>query len=264
MNEISRKEPLTINVTSASAQDENTSSNSDQGLAYPRGNVHVSARQYGQVEGGNIIDYGAQDGPDLDQIISNMATGVSNKISFVRRVNLANGWDVGTSPQEKSEDLTLGLRDGLCGALSSFSSWISSMVNLFRTGQIGQACVGLVIGIQLPIIAYQFGQYVSVYIFVWRCRREKIRDERRGYGIQLHTSDQEIPSGDFDGSPDSLQQPSFDGSQAIGFQATGIGFGICTSTGIANTERAIGFQAIGFQAFGIGFGFGTYTCYSSS
>ena len=95
----------------------------------------------GQVEGGNVVDYGAQDNPHLDQIISNMATDVSNKISFMRRVNIANGWDVGTSPEEKSEDLSLGLRDGFCGALSSFSSWISSMVNLFRGGQFGKAFV---------------------------------------------------------------------------------------------------------------------------
>lgn len=65
------------------------------------------------------------------------------------------------------------------------------MVHLFRTAQIGQAFVGLMLGIQLPLIAYRFGQYVSVYIFVWRCRREKRRDERRGYGIQLHMMDDE-------------------------------------------------------------------------
>ena len=209
MNEINRKQPSANEDSLELAPDENTGICPEQGRMYARGNVHISSRQYGQVEGGNIVDYGTQDNPDLDQIISNMATGVSNKISFMGRVNLANGWDVGCSPQEKSEDLTLGLRDGLCGALSSFSSWISSMVNLFRTGQIGQAFVGLTIGIQLPIVAYRFGQYVSVYIFVWRCRREKRQDERRGYGIQLHTSDEEI-STNFIRSSDSLDRASFD------------------------------------------------------
>jgi fluoride ion exporter CrcB/FEX len=157
---------------------------------HDRGTPHIRSRQYAQVEGGNVVDYGTQDNPDLDQIISTVATGVSKNISRIGRVNLAEGWDVGTSPQEKSEDLCLGLRDGLCGALSSFSSWISSMVNLFRAGEIGQAIVGLMLGIQLPLIAYRFGQYVSVYIFVWRCRREKRRDERRGgYGIRLQTDE---------------------------------------------------------------------------
>ena len=65
------------------------------------------------------------------------------------------------------------------------------MVNLFRTGEIGQAIVGLILGIQLPIVAYRFGQYVSVYIFVWRCRRQKRRDERRGgYGLRLQTDEE--------------------------------------------------------------------------
>jgi len=181
-----------------------------QGRNYARGNVHISARQYGQVEGGNIVDYGTRDNLDLDQIISNVATGVSNNISRIGRVNLANGWDVGTSPHEKSEDLTLGLRDGLCGALSSFSSWISSMVNLFRAGQIGQAFVGILLGIQLPIVAYRFGQYVSVYIFVWRCRREKGKDEIRGYGIQLHTSNEEDTTDNFCQSIESAHRHSFD------------------------------------------------------
>ena len=187
-----------------------------QGRNYARGNVRLTQRQYGQVVGGNIVDYGTtREGPDLDQIISNVATGVSNNISRIGRVNLANGWDVGTSAQEKSEDLTLGLRDGLCGALSSFSSWISSMVNLFRAGQVGQAFVGITLGIQLPIVAYRFGQYVSVYVFVWRCRREKRKDERRGYGIQLHTSENDgAITDDFPHSIDNTRRPSFDSADS--------------------------------------------------
>jgi fluoride ion exporter CrcB/FEX len=122
-------------------------------------------------------------------MISNVATGVAEKVSRISRVSLADGWDVGTSPEEKCEDLMLGLRDGLCGALSSFSSWISSMVVLLKGGQIGEAFVGLGLGIQLPIVAYRFGQNVAVYIFVWRCRRETARDERRGYGIRLSMDD---------------------------------------------------------------------------
>ncbi|KAG7346463.1 CrcB-like protein, Camphor resistance CrcB [Nitzschia inconspicua] len=164
---------------------------SKEGHIHARGTPNIRSPQYAQVEGGNVVDYGTQENPDLDQIITTVATGVTKNISRIGRVNLAEGWDVGTSPQEKSEDLCLGLRDGLCGALSSFSSWISSMVNLFRAGEFGQAIVGLMLGIQLPLIAYRFGQYVSVYVFVWRCRREQRRDERRGgYGIQLHMDEE--------------------------------------------------------------------------
>lgn len=210
-----------IEIPDRLARGNTSSSDSDilhpeqQGRNYARGNVRLTQRQYGQVVGGNIVDYGTRESPDLDQIISNVATGVSNNISRIGRVNLANGWDVGTSAQEKSEDLTLGLRDGLCGALSSFSSWISSMVNLFRAGQVGQAFVGITLGIQLPIVAYRFGQYVSVYVFVWRCRREKGKDERRGYGIQLHTSENEgVLTGDFPNSIDNAHRPSFDSADS--------------------------------------------------
>ena len=159
------------------------------GRAHAATNPSLRNRQYGQINGGNVVDYGNAEHPDLDLIISNVATGVAEKVSRISRVSLADGWDVGTSPEEKCEDLMLGLRDGLCGALSSFSSWISSMVVLLKGGQIGEALVGLGLGIQLPIVAYRFGQNVAVYIFVWRCRRETRRDERRGYGIRLSTDD---------------------------------------------------------------------------
>jgi fluoride ion exporter CrcB/FEX len=172
------------------------------GRAYAHGDPHIRARHYAQVEGGNVIDYGSAEHPDLDQIITNVATDVSQRISRISRVSLADGWDVGTSPEEKSEDLMLGLRDGLCGALSSFSSWISSMVSLLRAGQLGEAFVGLLLGIQLPLIAYRFGQHVAVYIFVWRCRRETRRDERRGYGIRLSMNEDMSDEG---GSIHSLQ-----------------------------------------------------------
>ncbi|KAL3904290.1 MAG: hypothetical protein SGILL_010125, partial [Bacillariaceae sp.] len=185
------KEAGNSNATRHSNASTVSNASSKQGLVHARGTPHLSSRQYSQAQGGNVVDYGTEDSPDLDQIIADVATGASNTISRFGRVNLAEGWDVGTSPQEKSEDLCLGLRDGLCGALSSFSSWISSMVNLFRTGEIGQAIVGLILGIQLPIVAYRFGQYVSVYVFVWRCRRQTRRDERRGgYGLRLQTDEE--------------------------------------------------------------------------
>jgi len=165
----------------------------------------LKTRRYGQISTDDEVDYGSQELPDLDQIITNVATDVSQKISRIKRVRLVDGWDVGTTPDEKSEDLMLGLRDGLCGALSSFSSWMSAMVNLIRGGNIGQAFVGLVLGIQLPIVAYRFGQHVAVYIFIWRCRRENKRDDRRGYGIRLNMDDDFLESDDGD-CPEVIDQ----------------------------------------------------------
>ena len=63
------------------------------------------------------------------------------------------------------------------------------MVNLLRNGQVSDAIVGYVIGIQLPIVAYRFGQHMAVYLFIFKCRREKRKDERRGYGIRLRQDD---------------------------------------------------------------------------
>ena len=133
--------------------------------------------------------HGEANPADLNQIVHEVSANVSENISRLRRVNLANGWDVGTTAEDMSDDLMLGLRFGFCGALSSFSSWNSAMINLIRAGQFGEAIVGYLLGLQLPIVAYRFGQHVAVYIFVWRCRQETKRDERRGYGIQLHTND---------------------------------------------------------------------------
>lgn len=185
-----RKAILKSKVESAERRSKTERSDTDLGGEnFERQRPHLRPTQYGKVEGGNVVDYGTQDHPDLDQIITNVAADVSQKISRIKRVRLVDGWDVGTTPEEKSEDLILGLRMGLCGALSSFSSWISAMVNLMRGGNIGQAFVGLVLGIQLPIVAYRFGQHVAVFIFVWRYRRETKRDNRRGYGLRLNTDD---------------------------------------------------------------------------
>lgn len=118
-------------------------------------------------------------------------TNLSSKIERLAQVNVADGWDVGTTPEAMSADLLLGLRVGFCGALGSFSSWNSDMVNLLKNGRIAEALVGYGIGIQLPIIAYRFGQHVAVYWFVYKCRREAKREERRGYGIRLTGGDED-------------------------------------------------------------------------
>lgn len=145
-------------------------------------------------------DFATETDRDLDQIIYDVGTQLTShvqdefrnlhsNINQMTKASLSDGWDAGTSPDEMSEDLMLGLRDGFCGALSSFSSWNSSMVALIKNGDIGSAIVGYMLGLQLPIISYRFGQHLAVYIFVWRCRRKNRRDERRGYGMKLNQSD---------------------------------------------------------------------------
>jgi len=128
--------------------------------------------------------------PRVEQIISNVQANVSENINRMRRVNIADGWDVGTTPESMADDVMLGLRDGFCGALSSFSSWNSSMLDLLKEGHVGEAFVGYLLGLQLPIVSYRFGQQVAVYWFIWRCRREARREERKGgYGIRIKMSD---------------------------------------------------------------------------
>ena len=156
----------------------------------------------------NTVETEDDQNVDFGQMIQDVQANATENISRLRRVNLAEGWDVGTTADDMSDDLMLGLRDGFCGALSSFSSWNSAMVNLMRNGQVGEAFVGYMLGLQLPIIAYRFGQHVAVYIFIWRCRREAKRDERRGYGIRLsmnETSERDSEhNDDSDVGPDGL------------------------------------------------------------
>ena len=143
----------------------------------------------GEASGGEGED------PQIDQIIANVQANVSENINRMRRVNIADGWDVGTTPESMADDLMLGLRDGFCGALSSFSSWNSSMLHLLQEGHIGEAFVGYLLGLQLPIVAYRFGQQSAVYYFVWRCRREARREERKGgYGIRIKMDDDDDDS----------------------------------------------------------------------
>jgi fluoride ion exporter CrcB/FEX len=149
------------------------------------GGLPVSIEEHDNVE----LHGDTQTQYDLDQILHEVSANVTENVSRLRRVNLADGWDVGTTPDAMSDDLMLGLRDGFCGAVSSFSSWNSAMVNLLRDGQIGEALVGYVLGLQLPIVSYRFGQHIAVYIFIWRARRETRSDERRGYGIRVSMND---------------------------------------------------------------------------
>ncbi|CAB9501264.1 CrcB-like protein [Seminavis robusta] len=168
----------------------------------PSGAMRVSrsGSDTGSENGASIVTAtsGGEGGdPQLEQIISNVQANVSENISRLGRVNLADGWDVGTTPEAMSDDLMLGLRDGFCGALSSFSSWNSSMLNLLREGHIGEAFVGYLLGLQLPIVAYRFGQQVAVYFFVWRCRREARREARKGwYGIRVNMDGSDDESDD--------------------------------------------------------------------
>jgi len=146
-------------------------------------------------------------GEGLDHFVHDVTSTIGTNLSRIQRINIADGWDVGTTPEAMSDDLLLGLRIGFCGALSSFTSWNSSMVNLLRNGQIGEAIVGYLIGLQLPIVAYRFGQHAAVYHFVWRCRREAKRDDRRGgYGIRIRGSEDDDDDYYFDDDNDDSDE----------------------------------------------------------
>jgi len=121
---------------------------------------------------------------------------LSNNVTAIRHADFASGWKVGTSPEDMKHIILIGLRIGFCGAVSTFSSWNSAMVNLVKNGKWGEAMGGYAIGLQLGIVAYLFGQHVAVYIFVWRRRRETRRAEQRGYAFRLRAS----------GSNDSLDE----------------------------------------------------------
>lgn len=110
---------------------------------------------------------------------------LSNNVTAIRHADFASGWKIGTSPEDMKHIILIGLRIGFCGAVSTFSSWNSAMVNLVKKGKWGEAIGGYAIGLQLGIISFRFGQHVAVYIFVWRCRREVKRAERRGYAFRL-------------------------------------------------------------------------------
>lgn len=104
-------------------------------------------------------------------------------------VNIKDGWKVDNTLLTMQDTVLLGLRVGFCGAVSTFSSWNSDMVNLLRRGHVSAAFVGYMIGILMPMVMYRFGQHTSIYSFIWRCRRETKQDERRGYGLKLKSGD---------------------------------------------------------------------------
>jgi len=139
----------------------------------------------------------------IEEKVDEMIHSVSDHVTTLRRVHFLDGWNVDTSPQKMKHIILLGLRVGFCGALSTFSSLNASVIRLLRTGAIGEALVGYALSIQLGIVSYRFGQHLAVYIFVWRCRRETKRDEKRGYGLRLRglDTDQDQIYPDPDGSP---------------------------------------------------------------
>lgn len=142
----------------------------------------------------------AENAADTSYIVDFTSNVQENVTANVERFNrlqsntlFIDGWDTGTTVNDMSDDLLLGLRDGFCGALSSFSSWNSSMVALLRQAEFSKAFMGYILGVQLPIISYRFGQHVAVYIFVWRTRREtRIAERRGGYGIRI-AQEEELP-----------------------------------------------------------------------
>lgn len=119
----------------------------------------------------------------VDEIIHTINDGVTT----LRRAHILDGWNVDSSPEKMKDILLLGLRVGFCGALSTFSSLNASVIRLLRAGSVGEALFGYTISVQMGIVSYRFGQHCAVYAFVWRCRREARRDERRGYGLRLRS-----------------------------------------------------------------------------
>ncbi|KAL7549386.1 hypothetical protein ACHAWF_012657 [Thalassiosira exigua] len=132
----------------------------------------------------------------IEEQVDEMIHNISENVTTLRRIHLLDGWNVDTSPEKMNHIILLGLRVGFCGALSTFSSLNASVIRLLRSGAVGEALVGYALSIQLGIVSYRMGQHLAVYIFVWRCRREARRDERRGYGLRLRSSldaDEEEP-----------------------------------------------------------------------
>ena len=130
---------------------------------------------------------GDTNGPSND--VYRKRSEIGDHVATFRRIQFLDGWNSGTSPEEMKHIILLGLRLGFCGALGTFSSLNASVIRLMKSGKIGEALVGYAISIQLGIVSYRFGQHLAVYIFVWRCRLETQRDERRGYGLRLRRLD---------------------------------------------------------------------------
>lgn len=66
--------------------------------------------------------------------------------------------------------LLLGMRTGLCGCLTTFSSWNQSMVRLFITGEPGSALAGYLLGLLLALAALQLGQRTALSAWLARQR----------------------------------------------------------------------------------------------
>jgi fluoride ion exporter CrcB/FEX len=117
---------------------------------------------------------------------------ISKNIAMLVKLKIAQGWDVGVTARAMQHDILVGLRVGLCGAISTFSSWNSTMVQFLRMGKFSEAFWGYLIGLELPIIAYRTGQYAAVYIFVAKCRRETVRETRhRQYGLRVQNEEED-------------------------------------------------------------------------
>ena len=129
-----------------------------------------------------------------DEDTTKFVDQISNKFHRLLKLQIAQGWDVGVSARAMQQDILLGLRVGLCGAISTFSSWNSTMVTFLRNGKLPEAFWGYLIGLELPILAYRTGQHAAVYIFLAKCRRETIQETKhnaRTYGLRILDKDEE-------------------------------------------------------------------------
>ena len=132
----------------------------------------------------------SQSSSTIEEHVDEIIHTINDHVTTFRRIRIVDGWSINATPEQTKHIILLGLRVGFCGALSTFSSLNASVIRLLRAGSIGEAIVGYALSIQLGIVSYRFGQHIAVYIFVWRCRRETKRDERRGgYGLRLRRLD---------------------------------------------------------------------------
>jgi fluoride ion exporter CrcB/FEX len=136
-----------------------------------------------------------KDHNNKEETATSFVDQISKNVSLLIKLKIAEGWDVGVTARAMQHDILVGLRVGLCGAISTFSSWNSTMVQFLRMGKLSEAFWGYLIGLELPIIAYRTGQYAAVYIFIAKCKRETIRETNNiKYGLRIQNEEEEDTS----------------------------------------------------------------------
>mmetsp|Transcript_20750 Transcript_20750/g.45023 ORF Transcript_20750/g.45023 Transcript_20750/m.45023 type:complete len:814 (-) Transcript_20750:52-2493(-) len=178
--------------TSQSGEASGEASGQKEGAGTPAESRQLASSGSSNNPTSNMRRQRSESNSTIEEHVDEMINTINDRVTTFRRIHVLDGWDVDTSPEKMKHIILLGLRVGFCGALSTFSSLNASVIRLLRAGSVGEALVGYALSIQLGILFYRFGQHLAVYIFVWRCRREAKRDEKRGgYGLRLRRLDTE-------------------------------------------------------------------------